>query len=648
MVVASEQDAGIVTSQEFRNPRGREPGSPGVSLHRKSPAKPRPSSAPPPRRYLLRLFSHTIRIKANIFSLSMLSAPPQLDLAFDSEEWTPQLPARLYRAASVGSWGVTSIGRGFDWDQNEDTSDSLFSQKGSPQQKIDSLPQKETLRQPVYEPSPPRADESSLGRRTPNGVSQDSAKVMRVVTNVTPIPSSILTSTLSTEPSVYSRSSSPLLSTTPGSSKFPTPSRSPTAPQPRRRSSQQRVSLIAGRVSIAPIEPPSPPPILQRSLNRAGSTSSLLSVASSTRAPSPARSSEESFLGERNISEFHIEGEIGRGAYGLVKRAREILDDGSLGPPLVIKQVIKSRILADCWKKHPKHGTIPIEIYVMSAISNTSYVLPPKRPWDPRRSNSLTCTHSPEESGSDADDWLEGKTVKGHPNICPLLDFFEDSHYYYLVLPSSTPEHRADEPSPPSDLFDLVESYPHGLPPSSVRTYLGQIADALCFLHSHGIVHRDVKDENVVLGPHGSCILIDFGSSGLVKKHGWDSFSGTLDYAGPEILRGERYQGKEQDVWAFGVVAYVLLVGECPFMTAAEAQEGLDSPFASASMALDERCGEERETYGEEQDGGGALGDAAALVRACLRLQVSARPTFEKILQSRFLAGNGGWTTCDP
>ncbi len=171
-----------------------------------------------------------------------------------------------------------------------------------------------------------------------------------------------------------------------------------------------------------------------------------------------------------------------------------------------------------------------------------------------------------------------------------------------------------------------------------------------------------------MLGPHGSCILIDFGSSGLVKKHGWDSFSGTyvlvlslqkaasrliitvisLDYAGPEILRGERYQGKEQDVWAFGVVAYVLLVGECPFMTAAEAQEGLDSPFASASMALDERCGEERETYGEEQDGGGALGDAAALVRACLRLQVSARPTFEKILQSRFLAGNGGWTTCDP
>ena len=117
----------------------------------------------------------------------------------------------------------------------------------------------------------------------------------------------------------------------------------------------------------------------------------------------------------------------------------------------------------------------------------------------------------------------------------------------------------------------------------------------------------------------------------------------SLDYAGPEILRGERYYGKEQDVWAFGVVAYVMLVGECPFTTAAEAQEGLESPFASASIALDERCMDGKEKDGEEPDGGGALGDAAALVRACLRVDVNARPTFQTILQSRFLSGKGGW-----
>lgn len=67
------------------------------------------------------------------------------------------------------------------------------------------------------------------------------------------------------------------------------------------------------------------------------------------------------------------------------------------------------------------------------------------------------------------------------------------------------------------------------------------------------------------------------------------------------------------------------------------------SPFANASIALDERCAEGKERDGEEGDGGGALEDAATLVRACLRVDVSSRPTFEQILQSRFLCGRGGW-----
>lgn len=157
-----------------------------------------------------------------------------------------------------------------------------------------------------------------------------------------------------------------------------------------------------------------------------------------------------------------------------------LTSSGLSQPPVIIKQIIKSRILADCWKKHPKFGTIPIEIYVMSAISSTSYVLPRKRPWDPQRHAS-----SPEDE--DDDPWIEGKIVKGHPNICQLLDFFEDNHYYYLVMPSNGPEKTPTDPSPPSDLFDLVESYPQGLPPDMARSYLGQIADSLCFLHSKGI-----------------------------------------------------------------------------------------------------------------------------------------------------------------
>jgi protein-serine/threonine kinase len=147
---------------------------------------------------------------------------------------------------------------------------------------------------------------------------------------------------------------------------------------------------------------------------------------------------------------------------------------------LIVKQVIKSRILADCWKKHPKHGTIPIEIYVMSSISNTSHVLPPRRPWDPAR--PFIPHPDPPQS-----DWEGGAVVKGHPNICTLLDFFEDAHFYYLVLPSTSPPTLPHGDPLPSDLFDLVELYPQGLPAHLIRSYLGQIADALCFLHSKGI-----------------------------------------------------------------------------------------------------------------------------------------------------------------
>ncbi|KDQ63705.1 hypothetical protein JAAARDRAFT_29728 [Jaapia argillacea MUCL 33604] len=580
----------------------------------------------------------TRSISLDIGHRNPMLATPTIELNFDDDDWAAP-PGKLYRAASMGnSWGVTIMGRGFDWKKKEE--------------RAQEDPYRDFHEPPGLHSETDRLDRSNGSQSPPKSISSsDLARPIPTIISTLPIATSSFTSEpVSFSPLSSSRPPTPLSSSCP--SPKPSLGRTSTTPRPRRRSSQQRVSLIAGRVSILPVETPVVPTLAPQKLVRTGSARSVLSVASSVGPPTPGRE-RDSYLGSgRSITEFVIEREIGRGAYGLVKRAREMHDDGTLGPPLIIKQVFKSRILADCWKKHPQYGTIPIEIYVMNAISSTSYILPSRRPWDPARF-SISRDVSPASSDTDVEsespsslassDWLEGKVVKGHPNICPLLDFFEDDNYYYLLMPCTTPDTRPDEPSPPSDLFDLVESYPQGLPASAARSYLGQIADALFFLHGKGIVHRDIKDENVVLGNGGQCVLIDFGSSGLVKKSGWDTFSGTLDYAGPEILRGERYQGKEQDVWAFGVVAYVLLVGECPFTTAAEAQEGLESPFAAASIALDERCGEGKERDGEEADGGGALGDAAALVRACLRVEVSARPSFEKILESRFLAGDGGW-----
>jgi protein-serine/threonine kinase len=107
-----------------------------------------------------------------------------------------------------------------------------------------------------------------------------------------------------------------------------------------------------------------------------------------------------------------------------------------------------------------------------------------------------------------------------------------------------------------------------------------------------------------------------------------------------EILRGERYSGPPQDVWAFGILAFVLLTGECPFATPAEAALGLE-PLSKALVALDQRCGDGgHEEDGREEDGGGRMIDAKALVMSCLQIDISKRPTFADILTSRYLAGD--------
>lgn len=80
------------------------------------------------------------------------------------------------------------------------------------------------------------------------------------------------------------------------------------------------------------------------------------------------------------------------------------------------------------------------------------------------------------------------------------------------------------------DLFEFVELHPDGLAPPSIRHILSQIADALYFLHEHGIVHRDIKDENIVLDHAGNVQVIDFGSAAYVKDgKKFDTFSGTLE-----------------------------------------------------------------------------------------------------------------------
>lgn len=268
----------------------------------------------------------------------MLTASAAVDITFDDDSWgAPPVKLAYNRAVSVGnSWGVTSIGRGFNWAaEEEEEPNGLSNAQGEAKLDDSSLTTQSFIRprSPAYAFATP----ANLGTLYPT----------TILTPSTPLPIQTQKPRFTSDPLCLSPPQSPSVSSrplTPSSSSLyfsninapPRPVRSPTSPRPRRRSSQQRVSLIAGRLSIAPIEPPSPPPVAPQKLIRSGSTASLLSLDTSTRPPTPSSSIITQTSNERSISEFVIQGEIGRGAYGLVKKAREMKADGRLGVSDVI------------------------------------------------------------------------------------------------------------------------------------------------------------------------------------------------------------------------------------------------------------------------------------------------------------------------
>jgi protein-serine/threonine kinase len=252
----------------------------------------------------------------------MLSAAA-VDLTFDADEWPHQpITARFYKAASVGSWAVTSIGRGFNWNQSDE--DVKQSPKESPNNiaKLEALSQCSPLDFPfMSDGSLAKQQHSFIETPKVNYIPTPTFRPLLIMPSATHPEVSIVQSPM------RSRSSSPIVAS-PSIAVRPLLARTPSSPRPRRRSSQQRVSLVAGRVLIAPMDQALAPEL--QPLRRTNSSSSGISTAQSTRPPSPSTEGQ-SFLGEKRITDFMLESEIGRGAYGLVKRGREIHKDSTLG-----------------------------------------------------------------------------------------------------------------------------------------------------------------------------------------------------------------------------------------------------------------------------------------------------------------------------
>lgn len=155
-----------------------------------------------------------------------------------------------------------------------------------------------------------------------------------------------------------------------------------------------------------------------------------------------------------------------------------------------------------------------------------------------------------------------------HPNIVPLYDFGDTEHMLYLVMPFVSG----------GSLQDVLRRAP--LPAGEVVTYGSQMTDALDYAHKRGVVHRDVKPANMLLHADGRLMLSDFGLAKILGPNSRPAAprghpdAGTPEYMAPEQIEGRT--DERSDIYALGVVLYLLLTGHLPFTgsTSAAVMEG--------------------------------------------------------------------------
>jgi hypothetical protein len=205
-------------------------------------------------------------------------------------------------------------------------------------------------------------------------------------------------------------------------------------------------------------------------------------------------------------SQYEVQGEIGRGGMSVVFRARDI----RLDRPVAIK------------------------------------VLPPELAYDPAIRTRFT---------------REAQTSAhlAHPHIVPIHDVGEREGIAYFVMSLVNG----------GNLASLLAREPRQ-PVDEVRRVLAEIADALSYAHMRGVVHRDIKPDNVLLDEHsGRVVVTDFGIARAIEGGSRLTLTGmamgTPTYMSPEQAEGEREIDGRSDIYSLGVVAYQMLTGRVPF-----------------------------------------------------------------------------------
>lgn len=197
-----------------------------------------------------------------------------------------------------------------------------------------------------------------------------------------------------------------------------------------------------------------------------------------------------------------------------------------------------------------------------------------------------------------------------HPNIIKGNNHFEDDDYIYISL----------DYAEKGDLRNKLQKAPGKiLSEKQVKPYIKQLVEALDYLHSQEIVHRDIKTENCQICADDTIKLIDFGTSNDIG----DRFTkvGTEIYMPPEIVKNLK-QTDKVDIWCLGILLYELLCGKTPF----EAKNGetLSTNIKEKSVEFDQKYG--------------IVPQTKAFIKKLLSKNPEYRPTAKEMMKDPFFA----------